>query len=151
MPLRGTTAGENVVAAPRFREYSPPGRGKRRQALGWVVARKQYPPGRSATAVATVKASQAFTPSRGFSTGQRFTCKIQVVTSSSSSRSEARESAGALGGLLRPEGIDTRGVESVWLPADAGVGADRSHLRSNPCFTGAACPAPDATTGRGRC
>src|SRR5262245_31741185 len=32
---------------------SPLGRGKRRQALGWVVAGKRYPPRRSATAVAS--------------------------------------------------------------------------------------------------
>src|SRR5687767_13685177 len=93
MPLRGTTAGENVVAAPRFREYSPPGRVKRRQALGWVVTRKQqYPPRRSATAVATVKASQAFTPSNGVDLqtnpvrtfpeikGRRFLCLRSVPT-----------------------------------------------------------------------
>ena len=45
---------------------SPLGRGKGRQALGWVIARGQRtPPRRSATAVAPVKASQAFTPSQG--------------------------------------------------------------------------------------
>ena len=42
---------------------SPLGRGKGRQALGWVVEQGTDPPRRNATAVAAVKASQAFTPS----------------------------------------------------------------------------------------
>ena len=39
------------------------GRGKGRQALGWVVTHED-PPRRYATAVAAVKASQSFTPSK---------------------------------------------------------------------------------------
>ena len=55
------------------------GRGKGRQALGWVTARGQRnPPCRSATAVAPVKASQAFTPSNGGKFHGSFSCRLAV-------------------------------------------------------------------------